>query len=137
CECVARIRLLLCSLYSRDKLRQMRLGVADRNDVVHRMPQLSHVIRKASSALNSSISLCRIDLVQQRPACFEAADVVEDYRGGGRGVGCGGNMRRHDDARVAPEGMTRGQRLVVEDVEHGGREAAGGEGGGRVVVGEG
>src|SRR6202043_2599657 len=91
---------------------------------------------EAWSAVSPSITLCRIDLVQQRPTCFEAADVVEDDWGGGRGMGCGGDMRRHDDARVAPEGMAGGQRLVAKNVEYGGREPAGGKGWGEVLFGQ-
>src|SRR5689334_10204749 len=77
--------------------------------------------------VSSLIPLCRVDFVQQRAALFETADVVEDDRGGGRRVGGGGGMRRYDDARVVPERVPGRQRLVAEDVEHGGGEVAGGE----------
>src|SRR6516165_8947205 len=33
-------------------------------------------------------------------------------------------MRRHDDARVMPEGVAGGQRLGAEHIEYGGRELA-------------
>src|SRR6266853_5262573 len=45
-----------------------------------------------------SIAARRVDPVEQRAAGFEAADVVEDDRRGGRRVGEGGDVRGYDDA---------------------------------------
>src|SRR6266436_356637 len=83
-----------------------------------------------------SVAARRVDPVEQRAAGFEAADVVEDDRGGGRGVGEGGNVRRHDDARVVPERVAGGQRLVAKDVEHGPRELPRGEGREQILLDE-
>src|SRR5712692_2959300 len=69
-----------------------------------------------------SIAARRIDPVEKRPARFAPADIVEDDRGRGRGVGEGG------DARVTPERVIGGQRLVAENVEHRRRDLPGGEG---------
>src|SRR5438552_18849382 len=72
-----------------------------------------------------SIPARRIDPVEEGPALLEAADVVEDDRGGGRGVGEGGDVRGHEDPRVVPERVIGGQRLVAEDVEHRARDVPG------------
>lgn len=53
------------------------------------------------------IPLRWIDLVEERAAFFEAADVVEDDRGGGRRIGDAGDVRGHQDARMLPKRVTR------------------------------
>src|SRR5438876_6431617 len=83
-----------------------------------------------------SIAARRIDPVEERPALLEAADVVEDDQGGGRGVGEGGDVRGDDDARVMPERVAQGQRLLAEDVEHRSRELPRGEGGEQIRLDE-
>src|SRR6266436_1886231 len=55
-----------------------------------------------------SVAARRIDPVEQRAAGFEAADVVEDDRGGGRGVGEGGDVRGDDNTRVMPKRVIGG-----------------------------
>ena len=48
---------------------------------------------------------------------FEAADVVEDDRGGGLRIGDAGDVRGHQDARMLPKRVTGRQRFFAEDVE--------------------
>src|ERR1700730_9597462 len=62
-----------------------------------------------------SIAARRVDPVEERPALLEAADIVKDDRGGGRRGGEGGDVRGHDDARVMPERVAQGQRLIREE----------------------
>src|SRR4029077_12407931 len=83
-----------------------------------------------------SIAACRVDLVEQRAAGFEAADVVEDDRCGGRRVSEGGDVRRHEDTRVVPERVAGGQRLLIEDVEHRPRDLPRSEGGEQILLDE-
>jgi hypothetical protein len=64
-----------------------------------------------------SIPPHRIDLVEERAALFEAADVVEDDRGGGLRIGDAGDVRGGQDARMLPKGVTGRQRFFAEDVE--------------------
>src|SRR6266850_6186780 len=74
-----------------------------------------------------SIAARRIEPIEEGPPLLEAADVVEDDRGGGRRVGEGGDVRGPDDARVMPERVVGGQRLLAEDVEHRRRDLPGGK----------
>src|SRR5437868_2381614 len=65
-----------------------------------------------------SIAARQVDPVEERLAGLEAADIVEDDRCRGRGVGEGGDVRGHDDARVMPERVPGRKRLLAEDIEH-------------------
>src|SRR5579859_5440894 len=74
--------------------------------------------------------------MQQWLAGAQALDVVGDDDRCGRRVGGGGDMRRHDDAGMAPERMIGGQRLAAEDIEHGTADLAAVEGGDQILLGE-
>src|SRR6266567_8606599 len=47
------------------------------------------LVRRTCEHRQTSIPLRWINSVEERAAVFEAADAVQDDRGGGRGVGCG------------------------------------------------
>ena len=57
-------------------------------------------------------------------AALHEREVVKCLPRNHRGVGAGGDVRRDQDARVAPEGVVGRQRLLCEGVERGGRELA-------------
>ena len=60
-----------------------------------------------------------------------AGEVPGDLPGNGaeptHGVGIAGIMRRHEDARMRPEGVRRRERFLREDIEAGGEDLTTGQ----------
>ena len=71
-----------------------------------------------------SVPALAIHHPQQRLAGPVTGDVLGDARGGGGGFGEGGGVGDDGDARIAPERVVDGQRLLREDIEGGVRKPA-------------